>query len=131
MHCEIHWCFLHCAGAALVGVRDKFAPEGLRVAATLEPRKQDNPAKIDIVFIDLVLPFCMSGAVLAEEGKRRRSGAPVFFTPGRRRNAIVHDGVLDPDAHLVSTPDTAANVRKKQRQISDMALVTKPASDSA
>jgi signal transduction histidine kinase/ActR/RegA family two-component response regulator len=101
------------------------------VPGALELLDQKDAEKIDIVFTDVVLPMGMSGAVLAEEMKRRRPGVPVLFTTGYTRNAIVHNGILDRDVHLINKPYTASDVGQKLRQLLDMAAAAKPTSDGA
>ena len=54
---------------------------------------------------DVVMPE-MNGRVLAERARRRRPSLKVVFMTGYTRNAIVHNGVLDPGTHLVSKPFT-------------------------
>jgi signal transduction histidine kinase/ActR/RegA family two-component response regulator len=83
---------------------------------------EEDAAEIDIVFTDVVLPLGLSGADLAEEVRRRRPGTPVLFTTGYTRNAIVHNGILDPDVHLINKPYTAFEVGKKLRQLLDRAF---------
>jgi hypothetical protein len=46
---------------------------------------------------------------------------PVLFTTGYTRNAIVHNGVLDPDVHLINKPYTAFELAQKLRQMLDTA----------
>ena len=50
----------------------------------------------------------MNGRQLADEARRRRPGLKVLFTTGYARNAIVHDGRLDPGVDLITKPFTQA-----------------------
>ena len=48
----------------------------------------------------------MNGRQLADEARRRAPGLKVLFTTGYARNAIVHDGRLDPGVELITKPFT-------------------------
>src|SRR3546814_7120064 len=48
----------------------------------------------------------MNGRVLAEEALRRSPDLRVRYTTGYARNAIVHDGKLDPGVQLITKPFT-------------------------
>ena len=56
----------------------------------------DSQPAIRLLFTDVGLPGGMNGRQLAEAAASRRPGLPVLFTTGYTRNAIVHDGRLDP-----------------------------------
>ena len=45
----------------------------------------------------MVLPGGINGRELAERLRQRYPGLPVLYTTGYTRNAIVHQGRLDPD----------------------------------
>jgi len=62
--------------------------------------------RVDLLFTDVILPGAITGRVLADQAKDRRPGLPVLFTTGYTRNAIVHQGRLDPDVHLLNKPYT-------------------------
>ncbi|MGI8724567.1 MAG: response regulator [Methyloceanibacter sp.] len=51
--------------------------------------------RIDVLFTDVVLPG-LTGRVLAQQIKEIYPELPVLFTTGYTRNAIVHQGRLDP-----------------------------------
>ena len=53
--------------------------------------------RVDVLFTDVVLPGGVNGRRLADEAVRLRPRLPVLYTTGYTRNAIVHDGRLDPD----------------------------------
>jgi len=61
--------------------------------------------RVDLPFTDVVLPG-RSGRVLANEAAALRPKLKVLFTTGYSRNAIVHQGRLDPDVELISKPFT-------------------------
>ena len=55
----------------------------------------DAEPDIAILFTDVVMPD-MNGRQLAEAALERRPALKVLFTTGYTRNAIVHNGMLDP-----------------------------------
>jgi signal transduction histidine kinase len=79
----------------------------------------DRQPEIQLLFTDVGLPGGMNGRQLAEEARRRRPGLKVLFTTGYARNAIVHDGRLDPGVQLITKPFTYAALAAKLRGILD------------
>ena len=83
-------------------------PDGLRLL--------DQYPEVRLLFTDVALPGGMTGRQLADEAERRHPGLKVLYTTGYARNAIVHQGRLDPGVELVPKPLTseqlAAAVRK-------------------
>jgi CheY-like chemotaxis protein len=77
--------------------------------------------EIDLLFTDVVLPGAVTGRVLADKAKAMRPGLPVLFTTGYTRNAIVHQGRLDPDVHLLNKPYTQQELARKVRELLDAA----------
>ena len=71
--------------------------------------------RIDLLLTDVVLPG-RSGRSLAEEAAGIRPGLKVLYTTGYSRNAIVHQGRLEPGVDLLAKPFTfdqlAARVRR-------------------
>jgi signal transduction histidine kinase/ActR/RegA family two-component response regulator len=86
--------------------------EALRVVAK-KPR-------ISLVFTDVVLGDS-NGRVLADKVRRLYPAIPVLFTTGYTRNAIVHQGRLDPDVHLLNKPFTQQDLARKVRELLDAA----------
>ena len=64
----------------------------------------DRERGIDLLFTDVVMPGGMNGRQLADEAVRRRPGLKVLFTTGYTRNAIVHQGRLDPGVQMIGKP---------------------------
>jgi CheY-like chemotaxis protein len=100
-----------------IGVRD-FAVEALSdlgydviaadgAKAALE-QLEAHP-EVALMLTDVVMPET-NGRVLAEEARRRRPSLRVVFMTGYTRNAIVHNGVVDAGANLVSKPFTVAQL---------------------
>ena len=75
----------------------------------------------DLLFTDVVLPGTINGRALADHAKKHFPGLPVLFTTGYTRNAIVHQGRLDPDVHLLNKPYTQQELARKIRQLLDQA----------
>jgi two-component system NtrC family sensor kinase len=82
-------------------------------------RLLDGETTFDLLFTDVVLPGGMNGRQLAEEAQRRRPGLRVLYATGYTRNAIIHQGRLDPDVELLTKPFTADVLARKVRQMLD------------
>jgi PAS domain S-box-containing protein len=79
---------------------------------------RDNP-RIKLLFTDVGLPGGMNGRQISEAAKHERPDLKVVFTTGYARNAIVHDGRLDPDVQLITKPFTFAALAVKLRHVLD------------
>ena len=73
----------------------------------------DAHPDIKILFTDVGLPGGMNGRQLADEARRRKPSLRVLFTTGYARNAIVHDGRLDPGVELITKPYAQAAMSAK------------------
>ncbi|MBM3561744.1 MAG: response regulator [Alphaproteobacteria bacterium] len=73
---------------------------------------------INLMLTDVVMPD-MDGARLAREAVFRRHSLRVLFITGYTRNAILHNGVLDPGVKLLSKPFTLEQLAVKMREILD------------
>ena len=76
-------------------------------------------ARIDILFTDVVLPQGMNGRMLSQEAAALRPDLPVLFTTGYARNAIIHDGRLDPGVQFIAKPYTQEEIAHKLRSVID------------
>lgn len=76
----------------------------------------DAHPEICLLFTDVVLPG-INGRRLAEEARRRRPDIKVLFTTGYARNAIVHNGILDPDVNLLQKPASMEQLAAKVRDV--------------
>jgi CheY-like chemotaxis protein len=69
--------------------------------------------EIALLFTDVGLPGGMNGRQLVDAARKVRPNLKVVFTTGYARNAIVHDGRLDPGVSLLPKPFTYAAVASK------------------
>jgi signal transduction histidine kinase len=79
-------------------------------------RLLDADKKFDLLLTDVVLPG-KNGRELANEVERRRPGTKIIFMTGYSRNAIVHQGRLDPGIELIPKPLTERVLARKIRQL--------------
>ncbi len=86
--------------------------------ATGALRQLDAHPEVTLLFTDIVMPG-MNGRKLADEALKRRSGLRVLFTTGYTRNAVVHNGVLDPGVDLLGKPYSVEQLAAKVRDILD------------
>ena len=75
--------------------------------------------EVSLLFTDVGLPGGMNGRQLAQEARIRRQNLKVLFTTAYARNAIVHEGRLDPGVELLTKPFTQAALGEKLRDILD------------
>jgi PAS domain S-box-containing protein len=64
----------------------------------------DSPAKIDLLFTDIVLPGPRNGRQIAEAAVKQRPGLKVLFTSGYTDNAFNSEALLDSDVLLLVKP---------------------------
>jgi PAS domain S-box-containing protein len=86
-------------------------------APALEALAQ-NPG-IDLLFTDVIMPGGVNGRQLADLAVSRQPGLRVLFTTGYTRNAIVHNGRLDPGVNLISKPHSFEQLAAKVRACLD------------
>jgi len=75
---------------------------------------ENGEIHIDLLLTDVVLPG-MNGRQLAEQAKNRRPDLKVLFTTGYSRNAIVHQGRLDPGVAMIQKPITQERLAARIR----------------
>ena len=80
---------------------------------TIQPR-------IDMLFTDVVMPG-INGRVLADRARASHPGLRILYTTGYTRNAIVHNGMLDPGVSFLAKPFTLDQLAVKVRQVLDTA----------
>ena len=78
----------------------------------------DAHPEVALLFTDVVMPD-MNGRKLADEARARRPDLKVLFTTGYTRNAVVHNGVLDPGVALIGKPFTVSELAEKVRGVLD------------
>jgi PAS domain S-box-containing protein len=79
----------------------------------------DRQPGVRLLFTDVGLPGGMNGRQLADAARQRRPNLKVLFTTGYARNAIVHDGRLDPGVQLITKPFTYVALSAKLRDVLD------------
>ena len=89
------------------------APDGGAALALSEAA----PFRIDLLLTDIVMPG-LNGRELADQLHRRQPGLRVLFMTGYSRDAIVHQGRLDPGVSLLQKPLTQTILAAKIREIS-------------
>ena len=88
-----------------------------------------NP-DIELLFTDVGLPG-LNGRQLAEQARQFRPDLRVLFTTGYARNAIVHQGRLEPGVQLLPKPYTRERLAVKVREILDRPTIRLPATPVA
>ncbi|WP_200932572.1 PAS domain-containing protein [Pseudorhodoferax sp. Leaf267] len=78
----------------------------------------DAHPEITLLFTDVVMPE-VNGRKLADQARLRRPGLKVLFTTGYTRNAVVHNGVLDPGVHLIGKPFNIDELGARVREVLD------------
>jgi CheY-like chemotaxis protein len=76
-------------------------------------------AHVDLLFTDVVLPGGLTGAQVASEAQAIQPGLRILFTTGYARNAIVHNGRLDPGVQLITKPYSFVDLAAKIRDVLD------------
>jgi CheY-like chemotaxis protein len=106
---EVHMRMLEELGYTVIPVDGPVA-----ALATIEKRPD-----VVLLFTDVVMAQ-MNGRQLADEARTRRPGLPVLFATGYSRNAVVHNGVLDPGVIFLQKPATLGDLARKVRVALDM-----------
>ncbi len=78
---------------------------------------------IAVMITDVVMPI-MDGARLAREAVFRRHALKVLFVTGFSRNALLHNGALEPNVQLLMKPFTLDHLARKMRDILDQSAVS-------
>jgi PAS domain S-box-containing protein len=86
-------------------------------AAGLEILDREND--IALLFTDVVMPGGVNGRQLSTEAVRRRPGLKVLYTTGYTRDAIVHQGRLDPGVQMIGKPFSSDELGAKIRSLLD------------
>ena len=78
----------------------------------------DAHPDVALLFTDVMMPD-MNGRQLAEAARTRRPALKVLYTTGYTRNAIVHNGILDPGVALLAKPFGLGQLATKLRDVLD------------
>jgi CheY-like chemotaxis protein len=81
-------------------------------------RLLDRQKTIRLLLTDVVMPG-MNGRKLAEEAMQRQPSLKVLYMTGYSRNAIVHQGRLDPGVELIQKPLTSDHLASAIRRVLD------------
>jgi two-component system, NtrC family, sensor kinase len=81
-------------------------------------RLMDQYNGIGLLLTDVVMPG-MNGRKLAEEARQRRPDLKVLYMTGYSRNAIVHQGRLDPGVDLIQKPLSGEQLSAMVRKVLD------------
>jgi len=75
--------------------------------------------QVDLLLTDVILPD-FNGRELADRARQKRPDLKVLFMTGYSRNAIVHQGRLDPGVALIQKPITQAALAARVRDVLDL-----------
>ena len=76
----------------------------------------ESRPEIGLLFTDIVMPD-MNGRRLAEAALKFRPDLKVLYTTGYTRNAVLHNGVLDPGVNFIAKPFTIDQLDQKIREV--------------
>ena len=106
--------------AHAVGILDELGYSVLEAAdGAAALQALDTHPGIKLLFTDVGLPGGLNGRQLADEARRRYPELLVLYTTGYARNAIVHQGRLDPGVDLITKPFTFAALATKVNAVFD------------
>jgi PAS domain S-box-containing protein len=78
----------------------------------------DSLGQVDVLFTDIVMAG-MTGRQLADTLARKAPKLKILYTTGYTRNAVVHNGVLDPGVAFLPKPFTVEDLALKLRAVLD------------
>jgi PAS domain S-box-containing protein len=81
----------------------------------------ESEQDVTLLFTDIVMPD-MTGRKLADRALQLRPSLKVLYTTGYTRNAIVHNGVLDPGTNFIAKPFRLDQLSEKVREVLDSQL---------
>ncbi len=82
-------------------------------------KQLEQHPEVQLIFTDVGLPG-MNGAQLVAAARALRPDIKVLFTTGYARNAIVHQGRLDPGVELITKPFTRIQLASRIRDVLDV-----------
>ena len=78
----------------------------------------DRHQSISLLLTDVVMPG-QNGRKLADAARQRQASLKVLYMTGYSRNAIVHQGRLDPGVELLQKPLTSEQLAATVRKVLD------------
>ncbi|WP_083567427.1 CHASE3 domain-containing protein [Hyphomicrobium sp. CS1GBMeth3] len=90
--------------------------EAASAKEAIERLKSD--VDIDLLLTDIVMPE-MNGRKLADAASELRRDLKIMFMTGFTKNAVVHNGVLDPGVHFLAKPFSLEELSIKIREVLD------------
>ncbi len=78
----------------------------------------ESGARIDLLFTDIIMPD-VNGRELADRVRVIKPDMKVLYTTGYTRNAVVHNGLLDPGVRLLGKPFTIEQLATSVRAALD------------
>jgi PAS domain S-box-containing protein len=85
-------------------------------------RQLERHPEVQLLFTDVGLPG-INGAQLVAAARELRPDLKILFTTGYARNAIVHQGRLDPGVELITKPFTRTQLAARIRDVLDVPVV--------
>ncbi len=80
-------------------------------------RLVEGEPDLRLMFTDVGLPGGLNGRQVADAARQIRPSLKILFTTGYARNAIVHQGRLDPGVELLGKPFSSPTLAAKVRQM--------------
>jgi len=81
-------------------------------------RLLDSHPEVRLLMTDIIMPD-MNGRALADEAARRMPTLRVLYMTGFTRNAVVHNGMLDPGVNFIAKPFSIDQLAAKVREALD------------
>jgi two-component system, NtrC family, sensor kinase len=75
-----------------------------------------QPDRIDLLLTDVVMPG-MNGRALGDAARQHRPGLKILYMTGYSRNAIVHQGRLDPGVSLIQKPFSESALASRVHEV--------------
>lgn len=83
--------------------------------AALKVLKSDT--RVDLLITDIGLPGGMNGRQMVDAAHKFRPNLKVLFITGYAENAVIGNGILEPDMHLVTKPFALEHLAHRVRDI--------------
>jgi PAS domain S-box-containing protein len=93
----------------VIGAQDAVAALGIL---------EEGSMRVDLLLTDVVMPG-MNGRELANKARQMRPMLKVLFMSGYSRNAVVHQGKVDADVHLIQKPVSLSVLGERIRDMLD------------